>query len=236
LVTTPVILEFREGLTRHGRIVAEVEARNGEYEVSLPVGNYYVVARANGYHEKYVTMFNWHQDDGVVRSNISLSPVNLPREAFRIELTYNRPDVVTLQSHLWGPVPNDNRVHLSPFHNRFALAGGRTMAYLNDAGRSLNSDGGTIRINEFIDGRYDYYVHVFSSQGRRPHLLRSSNATVRVFNENNELLNIFHVPSSARDSSDVWHVFSIEVIGGRRTIVPVNTTHIGPTDTHHVGR
>jgi len=236
-VTDPITIEFREGLTKHGRIVETVTVRNGEFRLSLPVGNYYVTARGNGYHETQRSMFNWPWDNSIVSQSISISPVNMPSEAFRIELSFDNPDVLTLASHLRGPNRSSDRAHLQTHRNEFVMNDGRAMAYLNDAGRVLGADGGTIRINEFIDGRYDYYVH-YSFQNSRGHeMLRTSSAVVRVFDESNNLLRTFHVPSTGiGDRSVLWHVFSIEVRNGQRTIVPVNTMHDGPTSPHDVGR
>jgi len=234
-VTDPITLEIREGLTQHGRIVEEVDVLDGVFTVDLPIGNYHVTARGNGYHSTQILMFNW-LSNSLMRQNISISPINLSDEAFRIELSFNNPDSLNLHSHLRGPTQrNGYRQHLQQHVNDFIIYGGRIPAYLNDVGRNLGGDGGTIRINIFDNGRYDYYVHN-AHDPRREEQLRTSSATVRVFDEYNNLLRTFHVPSTGvGDGSILWHVFSIEVRDGQRTIIPVNAMYDEPSNPHDVG-
>jgi len=235
LITDPVTLEFREGFTSHGRLVETITVMGGNYEVTLPFGNYHVTASASGYHtsQSFVSCFTRGNIDSEL--HISLSPVNAPSEAFRIELTFSRSFGHTpYQPHLRGPLPNGGRMHVAPHLNRTVSVGGRRLAYVNVAGSGVSMPGGIIRIEEFINGRYDYYVRYMNSHRTDFTGFRTTNATVRVFDENNQLLRTFHVPTTTGPSV-LWHVFSIEVIDGVRTIVPVNNMYNGPIAFNNVG-
>jgi len=238
LITDPVTLEFREGFTSHGRLVETITVRGGNYELTLPFGNYHVTARADGYHTKEVFVSSYATSETTtIHSNkhISLSPVNAPSEAFRIELIFCHSFGHTpYQPHLRGPLPNGGRMHVAPFLNRSVSVGGRRLAYINTAGSGVMMPGGIIRIDEFINGRYDYYVRYMNSHRTEFTGFQTTNATVRVFDENNQLLRTFHVPTTTGPNV-LWHVFSIEVIDGVRTIVPVNNMYNGPIQLNTIG-
>jgi hypothetical protein len=93
----------------------------------------------------------------------------------------------------------------------------------------------TITIITLANGIYDYYIQDFSNlSSTTSNYLRNSQAVVRVYSATNELLETYNVPT-AGGASTIWHVFSLNVVNGVYTVLPINTMHNNPTSSSNVG-
>lgn len=241
IVQDEIKLEFRRGIdydqSAPGNVVKSIVVSNGSYSVSLPAGNYTVTATGTGYimTKSYIYSYG---GNSIGNQDVVISPEFATGESsIRFVLTWGEVPR-DLDSHLTGPTPEGNRFHIFYANKDFNydLSGGVSKLYANLDIDDVTSYGPeTVTINAFSDGRYDYYIHDYTNRNSTTSdYLRNSQAVVRVYNSNNELLRTFNVPTGG-SASTIWHVFSVDVRNGEYTIVPVNTMNNEPTSPINIG-
>ncbi|MDR3288170.1 MAG: S8 family serine peptidase, partial [Peptococcaceae bacterium] len=231
---TAITLDFRRGIDYNpdspGNIVGTTTAANGAYAISLPAGNYTVTASGDGYitTKAYVYALG---GQSVANQNVVISPVfeEGAMGAVRIVLTWGELPS-DLDSHLVGPAAGGGDFHIYFGDQNYG-------SYANLDVDDVTSYGPeTVTINTLFDGTYDYYVHDFTNRSSTTSdYLRNSQAVVRIYSSDNELLRTFNVPTGG-GASTIWSVFSLEVTDGVYRIVPVNTMHNEVTSASNVGR
>ncbi|MCL2433688.1 MAG: hypothetical protein FWD16_04120, partial [Clostridia bacterium] len=142
-----------------------------------------------------------------------------------------------LDSHLVGPSHDGEKFHIF-FANKnyYRLIDNELQLHANLDVDDVTSYGPeTVTIYNLVDGRYEYYVHDYSNRSStESDYLRNSQAVVRIYSANNELLRTFNIPTGG-GASTLWHVFSVDVQNGRYIIVPANTMSNVPTNPSDVG-
>jgi len=233
LVTDTITLEFRKSFFLLGELVETITVTNGQYSLLLPSGNYNVTARGNGYISTQTFVISLAFRD-LPNQDIVISPEFAPGDsAIRIVLTWGELPS-DLDSHLVGPTPDGNRFHvyfddMNHYYN--------SSLYANLDVDDVTSYGPeTVTVYNLVDGQYDYYIHDYTNlYSTTSHYLRNSQAAVRIYSSNNELLRTYNVPVGG-GASTIWHVFSLVVQNGQYTIVANGTMQNIPTDPNDVGR
>ena len=241
-VNDEITLEFRRGIDVPGTPVHTMTISNGMYNVNdLPPGNYTVTARGVGYitTTAYVVSIGGRLTSN---QNVVISPeLSEGTGKLRFVLTWGA-QPRDLDSHLVGPTPDGNRFHIY-YSNRsytYYLAN-----YFQELKANLDVDitsgygPETVTIHSFSLGRYEYYVQDYTNLNSTvSNALRNSQAVVRIYSEENTLLQTINVPTSSGYST-IWHVFSIDVKyqNGEYvyTVIPVNMMHNVPTSPRNVG-
>ena len=240
-VTDSITLQFRRGIDYNpaapGEIVETVTTSAGTYSVVLPAGNYTVSAQGDGYIATvaYVYSYGGHS---IANQNVVISPAFSGGDSsVRIVLSWGALPS-DLDSHLVGPTPDGNRFHVYYVNKvyRYTPPGGTQQMYANLDVDDVTSYGPeTVTIDTLVDGQYDYYIHDYTNRYiTTSDFLRNSQAVVRIYSSDNELLRAFNVPTGG-GASTIWHVFSLSVVNGQYTIVPVNTMRNVPTSPDDIG-
>lgn len=239
-VYSEVTLDFRRGIDYDpdspGEILESITTSSGSYSVTLPAGNYTITAHGEG----FITTTSYVYAYGgvtVTSQNVVISPVFSGGDSsVRIVLTWGSTPS-DLDSHLVGPKPDGDNFHVfyASMSYHYNLDGTPTL-YANLDVDDVSSYGPeTVTINTLTDGTYDYYIHDFTNRSSTTSdYLRNSQAVIRIYNSDNELLRTFNVPTGG-GASTIWHVFKFSVQDGVYTIIPVNTMHNEPTSPGNIG-
>ncbi len=239
-VNSEITLDFRRGIDYNpdspGDIAKSITTSSGTYQVTLPAGNYTVTARGEG----YITTTSYVYSFGGVTinsQNVVISPeFSGGDSSIRFVLTWGELPS-DLDSHLVGPTEDGESFHIyyenMTYHdNSIDTSSFNAILDVDDVS-SFGPE--TVTINNLIDGTYDYYIQDYSHlSSTTSNYLRNSQAVIRIYNANNELLRTFNVPTGG-SASTIWHVFKLEVINGEYSIVPINTMHNVPTSPSLVG-
>ena len=227
LVTVPTTLKFYPGLisdmpdrSTKPRFMARSE--DGNYLVSIPAGNYSVIASAEGYIDtlSYVYVVGNQRIDN---QNIVISP-NLENQ-MRIVLTWDN-SPADLDSYLDCPTTIGG-IYTVKFWQR-------TNEYMGDVYAQLDVDERwgygpeTITIYNFVDGEYTYYV--FDYVNNDSNYIKDSNAVVRVYYKDKSYE--FVLPTqNVEDKADIWSVFKLKVANGMPEIQYLDQKLIVAADT-----
>jgi hypothetical protein len=240
LVHEPITLDFRRGIDYNpdapGEIAGSATSANGVYTISLPAGNYTVTARGPGYitTNSYVYAYGGHS---VGNQDVVISPEFVGgASSVRFVLTWGELPL-DLDSHLVGPTLGGGDFHIYYSNQEYYdSAGGERRLYANLDVDDISSYGPeTVTVNTLVNGTYDYYIQDFSNHGSTAsNYLRNSQAVVRIYSADNELLRTFNVPVGGGPST-IWHVFRLHVQDGTYVVEPVNTMHNDPTSPGAVG-
>jgi tetratricopeptide (TPR) repeat protein len=181
---------------------------DGEYSISLPVGNYTaVINHVNGYSSTFFNVLaisNTNMDN----QNGTITPI-IPEDQIRIVLTWgNTPN--DLDSHLTGPGNQNDRFHtfyeIKSYHGQADLDLDNTIGYGPE----------TTTIYGVMDGVYRYSVHNYSEkESSASSTLSNSNAKVTVYFGSRDR-KIFNVPNNKEGT--LWTVFEIR----NKEIIPIN--------------
>ncbi|MCP5367391.1 MAG: carboxypeptidase regulatory-like domain-containing protein [Hyphomicrobiales bacterium] len=188
---------------RQGDVVASaVTGADGAYSIELPAGNYTLVGRKEGYAAVSgpIVVVGRTRRDG---QNFAIAP-RLQAGRIRIVLSWDS-SPSDLDSHLRTP----SGAHVS-YRNRRGGGAGLDTDDTNGHGPE------TITVYDMLDGRYEYWVHKYSSDGS----LRSSGARVDVYGAYG-LARTFNVPRLSGGSRD-WQVFGFDRNAGWLTDRPAN--------------
>jgi len=238
---TGVSLNFRRGVNVTSGTILKTDSTsdNGTYSLSsMSPGWYTVETSKSGYITSTLNVYACGDNSGEIMQDTSIS-TTLDAGAMRIVLTWKTLD--DLDSHLTGPDNLSRLGHLNNAHEKFHLyypSGFRNFYYATNnfscSGCSVsqmsdnvtldmdNFDGigtcdtcgpETITISAVRSGTYRYYVHNFSSKGTNNLKLAASDASVKVYYNDNGTTNVttFNVPNSA---ADLWYVFDFDISSG----------------------
>ncbi|MHA6534299.1 S-layer homology domain-containing protein [Paenibacillus sp. BAC0078] len=213
-------IHFRKGLgTTTGEIAATVVTNSdGKYFANLNPGIYTGELSKPGFITTYVigASLTTHKNTGQDATAIKI-PVG---DEIRIVLTW---DLLPLDedSHLLGPTPNNKSFHTwfgnKQYHNNGVL-------YADLDHDDVDSYGPeTTTIRKRVDGKYTFYIHNFSGNGRdQANTLAASGAKVEIYNGNNAVpVKTYHIPV-ANSKQLYWYVFDMNVSGGELTFVDKN--------------
>ncbi|MBR5066080.1 MAG: S8 family serine peptidase [Lachnospiraceae bacterium] len=177
----------------------------GEFEMSVPLGNYTVEIEKEGYIIGYFNVVSFVAADSYINT-FALSPV-LPDNEYRIILTWSDTPR-DLDSHLCYYM-DGNRV----FHVYWAYQTGcvneTEVATLDlDDVDGFGPETVTITVDTSLiqDGRFEYYVHNYSQEKN----ISESNACVKVYNGNAQI-DVVYVPKDLTGTD--WYVFDITPTG-----------------------
>ncbi|MDR2713216.1 MAG: S8 family serine peptidase [Clostridiales bacterium] len=220
-------------------VAARITAANGEFSLELPPGSYIVEYSGKGYYPASILFYalGGQVFNGDLRIQ---SWYDFEDPQISIEVTWAEGSL-DLDAHLICPRFAGDSFHLWYWDNMFFEYGTIDGYYKNILYATLWADGAVGAAREDVDiyhlkeGRYDYYLQDYSHWDEiNSMFLAGSEAVVNVFEKNGELLASFGVPVT--EPGSIWHVFSLEVRGGKYSIVPVNKMMNEPTQSEDVGK
>lgn len=216
-----VSLSVRSGWNNTERgdvITSTVTASDGGYSITLPVGNYTLLAEKEGYVSAAINIII--QPGRTDSQNGTITPV-ISGNKFRIVLTWSE-NPRDLDSHVEGTLSDESSFHVY-FDHKSQDDGDVEVCNL-DVDDTTSYGPETITLNATSDAPYYYYIHRYRGLGT----LSTSEAKIEVYQSSN-LVAEFNVPTNLSDE-DYWNVFAI--IDGE--IVVKNTITSVP-DTEYTG-
>ncbi len=210
-----VKLDVRSGWnnTDKGDILTTVTTNaSGDYIVTLPIGNYTLIASKDGFVSNTVNIVV--QKDVSTLKNGSITPI-ISGNRFRVVLTWGA-DPSDLDSHVEGKLSNGNPFHVY-FSHKSQYDGSIEVCNL-DVDDTTSYGPETITLNTTTDNPYYYYIYHWSGYGS----LATSNAQINLYQGEN-LVATFNVPTDQGDSR-YWNVFAIKngelIINNTITTIP----------------
>lgn len=195
-----VSLSIRNGWnnTEHGDIInSAVTDAEGNYSVTLPLGNYTVFAEKDGY---ISGTFNIIVQSGTTDSqNGTLTPRGSGNN-FRIVLTWGQ-NPRDLDSHVVGSLSNGDSFHV--YYNSKSKYDGDIEVCNLDVDDTSSYGPETITLNANTNEPYYYYIYRFAGSGT----VGNSEAQVKVY-QNDTLIAKYNVPTD-QGNGDYWNVFAI---------------------------
>ena len=195
-----VSLSIRNGWnnSEYGDIIeSAVTDADGNYSVTLPLGNYTIFAEKDGY---ISGTFNIIVQSGTTDSqNGTITPRGLGNN-FRIVLTWGE-NPRDLDSHVVGTLSNGDNFHVY-YNANYRYDGDIEVCNLDvDDKNSYGPE--TITLNTNTSEPYYYYIYRFDGKGT----VGTSEAQVRVY-QNDTLIAKYNVPTD-QGNGDYWNVFAI---------------------------
>ena len=217
-IVADVRIIVREGWNNvEGDIVTEFTTNsNGDYEVTLPLGNYTVSIIKEGFVNTHInvvvtTAININYQGSIVPEGGS----EIPSGDLRVVLTWGATPS-DLDSHLIGPDGNGGRFHVYYLNKTHDGSIEKADLDLDDTD-SYGPETTTI-YNMEDEGIYSFYVHDYTNQSSTDSTMMSlSGAQVKVY-VGNEIIATYNIP--ANTVGTLWHVFDFDAAQGR--IIPVN--------------
>lgn len=220
-------------------VAAKISASNREFSLELPPGSYIVEYGGKGFYPASVLFYalGGQTFNGDLRIQ---SWYDFEDPQISIVVTWAEGSL-DLDAHLICPCRTEGSFHLWYWDNMFFEYGTIDGYYKNILYAALWADGAVGAAREDVDlyhlkeGRYDYYLQDYSHWDEINSMaLAGSEAVVKVFAKDGEVLASFEVP--AAEAGSLWHVFFIEVKDGQYSIVPVNKLMNEPTQSEDVGK
>ena len=195
-----VSLSIRKGWNNkeHGDVVSTaVTDSNGNYSVTLPLGNYTMLAEKSGYISETVNIIVQSGTTG--SQNGSITPT-ISGDNFRIVLTWGA-NPRDLDSHVVGTLSQGN-FHVY-YGSKSAYDGDVEVCNLDfDYTQGYGQE--TITLNTSTSNYpFYYYIYRFAGSGT----ITTSEAQIKVYKGEN-LVRTFNVPTD-QGSEDYWNVFAI---------------------------
>lgn len=195
-----VSLSIRNGWNNrdHGEIVSStVTDSSGKYSVTLPLGNYTMIAEKSG----YVTgTANIVVQSGTTDSqNVTITPI-ISGDNFRIVLTWGK-NPRDLDSHVGGTLSNGNAFHV--YYGSKSQYDGEVEVCNLDVDDTTSYGPETVTLNATTSTPYYYYINRYAGSGT----VATSEAKIKVYQGAN-LVATFNVPTD-QGSGDYWNVFAI---------------------------
>lgn len=202
-----------------GDIIKSLETdSSGKYSTILPIGNYTIEMRHNGYITNHINIAVTKNGNNNCHGTLAPdgdSPVELGD--MRIVLTW-ADEPADLDSHLWGPQNNNDDMYHIYYSDMSYYDGNSKCAFLDLDDTSYYGPETTTIYDMKPKGVYSFYVHDFTNRGSNSStVLANSGAKVQVY-MGNKLIGQYSVPTSG--VGDVWHVFNFDATTG--LITPVN--------------
>lgn len=195
-----VSLSIRKGWnnTEYGEVVSStVTDSNGNYSVTLPLGNYTMVAEKSGYITGTVNIIVQSGTTG--SQNGTITPI-VSGDNFRIVLTWGQ-NPRDLDSHVVGTLSNGNAFHV--YYNLKSQYDGDVEVCNLDVDDTTSYGPETITLNATTSNPYYYYIYRYAGSGT----VATSEAKIKVYQGEN-LVATFNVPND-QGSGDYWNVFAI---------------------------
>lgn len=195
-----VSLSIRKGWnnTEYGEVVSStVTDSNGNYSVTLPLGNYTMVAEKSGYITGTVNIIVQSGTTG--SQNGTITPI-ISGDNFRIVLTWGQ-NPRDLDSHVVGTLSNGNAFHV--YYNLKSQSDGDVEVCNLDVDDTTSYGPETITLNATTSNPYYYYIYRYAGSGT----VATSEAKIKVYQGEN-LVATFNVPND-QGSGDYWNVFAI---------------------------
>ena len=210
----------------HGNQVRSARANNeGEYDVTLPEGEYTVELSATGYVDDRLTFYQSY--DGRVEQVFAMS-AKLKAGQMRIVLQWGE-NPSDLDSHLFGEGSNNTYLHvfysdMYGYSDNYNSDGSRELLANLDVDDTSSYGPETITIYD-LNTSYIYAVYDYSSGGSlNSSMLAESGATIKVYTYGSSSPKTFTLPSG---NGTWWHVFRID----NGVITPINTmSTMSPTN------
>ncbi|MDO4413593.1 MAG: S-layer homology domain-containing protein [Erysipelotrichaceae bacterium] len=179
-------------------IVAEMMTdSNGQYEATLPLGNYTLCAEKEGYISAWANIIV--QNGTTDNQNCALAPESAG-DSLRIILTWGE-NPSDLDSHVVGKLSNGNTFHVY-YSDKYAYDGDMEVCNL-DVDDTTSYGPETITLNRTTEGPYYYYIYRYAGSGT----VGASEAKITVY-QGADLLTTFNVPTD-QGNGDYWNVFAI---------------------------
>lgn len=195
-----VSLSVRSGWnnSEHGSVITStVTDAQGNYSLTLPFGNYTIVASKTGFISASVNIIV--QAGTTDSQNGTITPI-ISGDNFRIVLTWGeRPN--DLDSHVEGKLSDGSSFHVCYYHK--SQNDGDVEICNLDVDDQTSYGPETITLNATNDTPYYYYVHRYSGSGT----IASSEAKIKVYQGSN-LVADFNAPTNL-GNDDYWNVFAI---------------------------
>ncbi len=171
---------------------------NGNYTLSLPLGNYTVIATKDGFSSSNFNIVV--QKTTTDNQNGTITPV-ISGNDYLITLTWNE-NPHDLDAHLYNKSPSGNEQHIF-FDIREGYENGKMVCQLDyDDVDSYGPE--HITLTTTNSKPYYFFVHRFEGSGN----LASSGAKVTI-EQGNNLIAEYNVPASGGDGV-IWNVFAIK--------------------------
>lgn len=195
-----VSLSIRNGWnnTEYGDIInSAVTDAEGNYSVTLPLGNYTVFAEKDGYISGTCNIIV--QSGTTDSQNGTLTPRGSGNN-FRIVLTWGQ-NPRDLDSHVVGSLSNGDSFHV--YYNSKSKYDGDIEVCNLDVDDTSSYGPETITLNANSSEPYYYYIYRYAGSGT----VGTSEAQVKVY-QNDTLIAKYNVPTDQGDG-DYWNVFAI---------------------------
>lgn len=194
-----VSLTIREGWnnTGIGDILDVISTdADGNYSVTLPVGNYTMYAEKEGYIANSVNIVV--QEEDTPGQNGTITP-EISDEKIRVVLRWNI-EPRDLDSHIIGTLSSGSRFNV--FYSHRSEYDGNTEVCNLDYDDTDSEGPETITLNPTTNQPYYYFVHRYEGEGT----LASSGAGVKVY-QGQERIAEYYVPTNL-GAGDCWNVFA----------------------------
>lgn len=196
-----VQIEVRTGWnnTSEGNILATAATdSNGQYSLHLPLGNYTLNLKKDGFIDSVVNIVVIGGDFGP--QNGTMTPTMSSGE-YRVVLSWDA-NPRDLDSHLVGEKSSGGLFHVY-YADKTYREGDNALCVL-DVDDTNGYGPETVTLQVSSSGKCRYYVHRYAGSGT----MADSGAQVRVFRGDTQIA-VFNVPTDQWDGS-YWNVFSIE--------------------------
>lgn len=195
-----VSLSIRNGWNNreYGEIVSSAMTdSSGKYSVTLPLGNYTMIAEKSGYVTGTINIIV--QSGTTYSQNGTITPI-ISGDNFRIVLTWveNPRD---LDSHVEGTLSDGNKFHV--YYGSKSQYDGEVEICNLDVDDTTSYGPETITLNATTDNPYYYYIYRYAGSGT----VATSEAKIKVYQGAN-LVASFNVPTD-QGGEDYWNVFAI---------------------------
>lgn len=230
-------LNIRKGWNkRTGNIVFTSSTNNsGNYEVTLPLGNYTLEIVKEGYVNGYINIIV--RETPTPNQNGELTPQYLEGDEgiLRVVLTWGETPR-DLDSHILGPKMGEGTDRFHVYYsdmNYYSDYSNSTPTVNLDRDDVTSYGPETVTVYQLKDtGTYSYYVHDYTNryEDETNEMGEISKAKVKVYN-GGQLVTTFSVPYG--EGGTCWHVFDYDA--ETKVVTPVNTMSY-VSSTSSVGR
>lgn len=195
-----VSLSVRKGWnnSQNGDIVAStVTSSNGEYTLTLPIGNYTVTTEKAGYVSATINIIV--QPEITDSQNGTITP-NLSGNNYRIVLTWGS-NPRDLDSHMVGSLSDGNPFHV--YYSQKSSYDGKIQVCNLDVDDTTSYGPETVTLNATTNKPYYYYIYHYAGSGS----LATSEAQIKIY-QGESLVGKFNVPTDLGNNR-YWNVFAI---------------------------
>lgn len=219
-VVDEATLSVRKGWNQtSGDIITTITTdANGNYNLTLPIGNYTIIIEKASFVFNYINIVvtTTPNTDG----NASIVPdgdSGIPTGDLRVVLSWGEYPL-DLDSHMIGPTVDESGKFHIYYNDKTYSYSGETKAFLDVDDRQSYGPETTTVYSMNNTGIYRYLIHDYSNKdSTTSNDLSMSGAKVQVY-VGTELIATYNVPASKAGTE--WHVFDFDA--STRRIIPVN--------------